>query len=49
MLQFQTDLATYIADLKAGDVIFRDPVIHWGENIGTTEIAEVLVELKGQE
>jgi len=43
------DGKTSETDLKAGDVIFRDPVIHWGENIGTTEIAEVLVELKGQE
>jgi len=33
-------------ELKAGDVIYREPVTHWGENIGTTEIDEVLVELK---
>ena len=33
-------------ELKAGDVIYREPVIHWGENIGPTEIDEILVELK---
>jgi quercetin dioxygenase-like cupin family protein len=42
------DGKTSETDLKAGDVIFRDPVTHWAENIGTTEIAEILVELKGQ-
>jgi len=42
------DGKTSEADLKAGDVIFRDPVTHWAENIGTTEIAEIMVELKGQ-
>jgi quercetin dioxygenase-like cupin family protein len=33
-------------ELKTGDVIYREPVTHWGENIGTTEIDEILVELK---
>ena len=33
-------------ELKAGDVIYRDPVTHWGENIGKTEIYELMVELK---
>jgi quercetin dioxygenase-like cupin family protein len=42
------DGKTSETDVKAGDVIFRDPVTHWAENIGTTEIAEILVELKGQ-
>jgi len=40
------DSKTTETELKAGDVIYRDPVTHWGENIGTTEIDEILVELK---
>ena len=34
------------ADLKTGDVIYRDSVTHWAENIGKTTIRLVLVELK---
>ena len=37
------------SDLKAGDVIYRDPVTHWGENVGSTEISEIMVELKPQQ
>jgi quercetin dioxygenase-like cupin family protein len=37
------------ADLKAGDVIYRDPVTHWGENVGASEIYEIMVELKPQQ
>ena len=33
-------------ELKTGDVIYRDPVTHWGQNIGATEIDEILVELR---
>jgi quercetin dioxygenase-like cupin family protein len=33
-------------EFKTGDVIYRDPVTHWAENIGTTTIRLVLVELK---
>jgi len=33
-------------EFKAGDVVYRDPVTHWAENIGTTTIRLVLVELK---
>ena len=33
-------------DLKAGDTIYRDPVTHWSENIGTTTVHLILVELK---
>lgn len=40
------DGKTTETELKTGDVIYRDPVTHWGENIGTTEIDEILVELK---
>ena len=33
-------------EFKTGDVIYRDPLTHWAENIGTTTIRLVLVELK---
>lgn len=33
-------------EFKTGDVIYRDAVTHWAENIGTTTIRLVLVELK---
>ena len=33
-------------ELKTGDVLYRDPLTHWAENIGTTTIRLVLVELK---
>jgi len=33
-------------DFRAGDVIYRDPVTHWAENIGKTTIRLELVELK---
>ena len=35
-------------EFKTGDVIYRDPVTHWAENIGTTTIRLELVELKDQ-
>ena len=41
-----TDGAVVEADFKAGDVIYRDPVTHWAENVGTTTIRLELVELK---
>jgi quercetin dioxygenase-like cupin family protein len=31
---------------KAGDVIYRDPLTHWAENIGKTTIHLLVVELK---
>ena len=34
------------AEFKAGDVIYREPVTHWAENIGNTTIRLELVELK---
>ena len=40
------DGTTNETELKAGDTIYRDPVTHWAENIGTTTIRLVLVELK---
>jgi len=35
------------ADFATGDTIYREPLTHWAENIGTTTIRLVLVELKG--
>lgn len=32
----------------AGDTIYRDPVTHWAENIGTTTIRMIVIELKGR-
>ena len=34
------------ATFKNGDVIYREPVTHWVENIGKTTIRLELVELK---
>jgi quercetin dioxygenase-like cupin family protein len=33
-------------EFRAGDVIYRDPLTHWAENIGNTTIHLELVELK---
>ena len=33
-------------EFKARDTIYREPLTHWAENIGTTTIRLVLVELK---
>lgn len=40
------DGAVTDGEFKTGDVIYRDPVTHWAENIGDTTIRLVLVELK---
>jgi quercetin dioxygenase-like cupin family protein len=40
------DGTTSEAELKAGDVVYREPLTHWAENVGTTTIHMVLVELK---
>jgi quercetin dioxygenase-like cupin family protein len=40
------DGAAVEADLKTGDVIYRDPVTHWSESIGKTTIRLMVVELK---
>ncbi len=34
------------AEFRTGDVIYRDPITHWAENIGSTTIRLELVELK---
>lgn len=36
------------AEFKTGDVIYREPLTHWAENIGDTTIRLELVELKNQ-
>ena len=36
------------ADFRTGDVIYRDPITHWAENIGSTTIRLEVVELKNQ-
>jgi len=33
-------------EFHTGDVIYREPLTHWAENIGNTTIRLVLVELK---
>ena len=34
------------ATFDTGDVLYREPVTHWAENIGTTEMRVIIVELK---
>lgn len=41
-----TDGKTTESELVTGDAIYRDPLTHWAENIGTTTIHVILVELK---
>jgi beta-alanine degradation protein BauB len=41
-----TDGKTNETEFKAGDVVYRDPLTHWAENIGTTTLRFLLVELK---
>ena len=41
-----TDGTVTDGEFKTGDVIYRDAVTHWAENIGETTIRLVLVELK---
>jgi quercetin dioxygenase-like cupin family protein len=38
--------ATRETVLAPGDVLYSEPVTHWAENIGTTELRFVLVEVK---
>ena len=40
------DGTTTEAELTTGQTIYREPLTHWAENIGTTTIRLVLVELK---
>ena len=34
------------SEMATGDTIYREPLTHWAENIGTTTIHLILVELK---
>ena len=40
------DGKTSETELETGDVVYRDPLTHWAENIGTTTMHLILVELK---
>jgi beta-alanine degradation protein BauB len=33
-------------DVAAGETVYREPVTHWAENIGTTTIRLIVVELR---
>jgi beta-alanine degradation protein BauB len=41
-----TDGKTTEFELVTGDSLYRDPITHWAENIGSTTIRLVVVELK---
>lgn len=41
------DGKTVEAELKTGDVLYREPQTHWVENIGTTPLHFLVTELKG--
>jgi quercetin dioxygenase-like cupin family protein len=41
-----TDGSVTETEFKTGDALYREPVTHWGENIGNTTIRLELVELK---
>ena len=41
-----TDGKTTEWDFVTGDTLYRDPITHWAENIGSTTIHLVVVELK---
>lgn len=42
------DGKTTESELITGTTLYREPVTHWAENIGTTPIHLVIVELKGE-
>jgi mannose-6-phosphate isomerase-like protein (cupin superfamily) len=35
-----------VVELKTGDTLYRDPVTHAAENVGTTQVHTIIVELK---
>lgn len=43
---YAADGKTTESELKDGDVLYRDPLTHCAENIGTTTMHFILVELK---
>jgi quercetin dioxygenase-like cupin family protein len=46
MRNHSPDGQTSETELKAGEVLYRDPVTHWAENVGTTPVHLILVEVK---
>ena len=40
------DGKTTETEFATGDTVYRDPLTHWAENIGTTTMHLILVELK---
>jgi quercetin dioxygenase-like cupin family protein len=42
------DGSTSESTFTPGQTIYRDPVTHWSENIGTTTIRTLVIELKTQ-
>ncbi len=44
---YASDGKTTEGELKSGEVLYRDPLTHAAENIGTTTMHMILVELKG--
>ena len=43
---YASDGKTTESELKTGDVLYREPLTHAAENIGTTTLHFILVELK---
>jgi beta-alanine degradation protein BauB len=41
-----TDGTITDGEFKKGDVLYRDPLTHWAENIGNTTIKLIVTELK---
>jgi quercetin dioxygenase-like cupin family protein len=46
VLNHLPDGKTSETEFKTGDVLYRDPLTHWAENIGTKPVHFILVELK---
>ena len=46
MRNHAADGTTSETEFVAGQTIFREPLTHWAENIGTTTVRVLLVELK---
>jgi hypothetical protein len=46
MRNHSPDGKTSETELKAGEVLYRDPVTQWAENVGTTPVHLILVEVK---
>lgn len=40
------DGSTNEVEMKTGDVVYREPLTHWAENIGSTTVRIIVVELK---